>query len=246
MRKFTITAITTAATVAAGIAAGAATAPASARALKVHVDSVRAGGMLANKYAFCQPAHQGHTTAGPNVNPRISWSKGPRGTKSYAVILYDTDSPAEHREKMNKEGETLTAAVKRQAFYHWVLVDIPAGVRAIKEGEASHERVLHGKPASPAPAGGVNGLNDYTKVTAANPAMKGSYYGYDGPCPPWNDDDVHHYHFAVYALSVKTLDLPKDFDGPAALAAMKGKILAQGEEPTIYTQNPANGAKVEK
>jgi phosphatidylethanolamine-binding protein (PEBP) family uncharacterized protein len=74
--------------------------------------------------------------------------------------------------------------------------------------------------------------------------MKGQYYGYDGPCPPWNDDLVHHYHFTVYALSVPSLGLPKDFDGPAAMDAMKGKILAQGEELGLFTQNPAKGAKV--
>jgi phosphatidylethanolamine-binding protein (PEBP) family uncharacterized protein len=66
------------------------------------------------------------------------------------------------------------------------------------------------------------------------------------PCPPWNDDVVHDYHFTVYALSVKSLDLPKDFDGAAALAAMKGKILAQGVVIGNYSQNPAKGAKVDK
>lgn len=219
---------------------------ASAASLKVQVDSVKSGGMLANKFAFCAPAAQGHTTAGANINPSIKWSKGPRGTKSYAIILYDTDSPAEQREKMNKEGETLTAAVKRKIYNHWVLIDIPPSVRSIKEGAASHERVLHGKPATPAPAGGVNGLNDYTTATAANPAMKGSYYGYDGPCPPWNDENLHHYHFSVYALSMKSLNLPKDFDATAAKEAMKGNILAEGDLVTVYTQNPAKGAKVGK
>ncbi len=53
-------------------------------------------------------------------------------------------------------------------------------------------------------------------------------------------------HFAVYALSVKTLKLPKDFDATAAKEAMKGKILAEGELLTVYTQNPAKGAKVGK
>jgi Raf kinase inhibitor-like YbhB/YbcL family protein len=231
---------------AAGITSGLASLPASAASLKVTVDSVKNGGMLANKYAFCMPAAQGHTTAGPNINPSIKWSKGPSGTKSYAIILYDTDSPAEQREKMNKEGETLTAAVKRKVFNHWVLVDIPSRVRSIKEGEASHERVLRGKPPTPAPVGAVNGLNDYTTATAANPAMKGNYYGYDGPCPPWNDENLHHYHFAVYALSVETLNLPKDFDAAAAKEAMKDKVLAEGELLTVYTQNPAKGAKVEK
>lgn len=225
------------------LAAGAAliAAPAMAATLKVHVDSFKNGGTVPNKYAFCAPAAQGHTTGGPNINPSIAWSKGPKGTQSYAIILYDTDSPAEHREMMNKEGVTMTSDVKRHDFFHWVLVDIPANVTAIKEGADSNARVLHGKPA--ASTVGVKGLNDYTKVTASNDAMKGQYYGYDGPCPPWNDDIVHRYHFTVYALSVKSLDLPKDFDGPAAQDAMKGKILAQGEELGLYTQNTAKGAK---
>jgi Raf kinase inhibitor-like YbhB/YbcL family protein len=217
-------------------------APAAARTLKVHVDSIKNGDALANKFAFCAPAAQGHTTLGGDINPSISWSKGPRGTKSYAIILYDPQSPAEHREMMNKEGVTMGADIKRHNFYHWVLVDIPKDVTSIKEGADSNARVVHGKPATPS-AVGVKGLNDYTKVTASNDAMKGQYYGYDGPCPPWNDDLVHNYHFTVYALSVSSLDLPKDFDADAAQAAMKDKILAQGEAVGLYTQNPTKGAK---
>jgi Raf kinase inhibitor-like YbhB/YbcL family protein len=228
---------------AAGAAAVLAATSVAAPTLKVSVDSFKNGGMMPNKYAFCVPAAQGHTSDGPNVNPSISWSKGPRGTKSYAIILYDTDSPAEQREKMNKEGETLTAAVPRRNFFHWVLVDIPSNVTSIKEGADSNVRVLHGKPATPSTTG-IKGPNDYTKATASNDAMKGQYYGYDGPCPPWNDENLHHYHFTVYALSVSSLNLPKDFDGPAAMEAMKGKILAQGEELGLFTQNPAKGAKV--
>ena len=224
---------------AAGILALTSTA---APALRVNVDSFKNGGMMPNKYAFCVPSAQGHTTGGPNLNPSISWSKGPRGTKSYAIILYDTDSLAEQREKMNKEGEIITAAVPRRNFYHWVLVDIPTSVTSIKEGADSNARVLHGKPATPS-AAGVKGLNDYTKVMAANEAMKGQYYGYDGPCPPWNDENLHHFHFTVYALSVNSLNLPKDFDAATAQEAMKGKILAQGEVLGLFTQNPAKGAK---
>src|ERR1700682_3673232 len=179
---------------AAGAAAALAAAPASAQALKVSVDGVESGKMMPTKYGFCMPAAQGHAGPAPDISPRISWSKGPAGTKSYAVILHDTDSPAEQREKMNKEGETLTSAVPRRNFYHWILVDIPADVTAIAEGAESTARVPHGKPATPAAAGGARGLNDFTKVLAANEAMKGQYYGYDGPCPPWNDENLHHYH----------------------------------------------------
>jgi len=225
------------------LAAGIAATPAMAASLSVKVDDIKSGGTLANKYAFCVPAAQGHTQHGGNINPSLSWSKGPAGTKSYAVIVYDTKSPAEHREMMNKEGVTMTADIKRHDFFHWILADIPPSVTSIKEGADSSAWVAHGSPATPS-AAGLKGLNDYTKVMAANDAMKGNYYGYNGPCPPWNDDVVHEYHFTVYALSVSSLNLPKDFDAAAVQDAMKGKILAQGEFLGLYTQNPAKGAKV--
>jgi len=225
------------------VASALAAAPASASELKVSVDTFKDGEMIPNKYAFCAPAAQGHTEVGANFSPSISWSRGPRGTKSYAIILYDTDSPAEQRDKINKEGVTMTSAIPRRTFFHWVLVDIPPNIRSLKEGADSEARVVHGKPATPA-AVGVRGLNDYTKVTAGNDATKGQYYGYDGPCPPWNDEVVHHYHFVVFALSEKTLDLPEGFDGAAVLDVITDKILAQGEVVGLYTQNPAAGAKV--
>jgi len=218
---------------------------ASAKTLKIGVDSIKSGGMIPTKYGFCMPAAQGHLGPGPDISPPVSWSKGPKGTQSYAVILTDTDSPKTDRDKMNKEGMTVPKTAERQTFYHWVLVDIPADVRALKEGNDSATRVVHGKPATQ-PAVGKHGLNMFTVVTAANDALKGKYYGYDGPCPPWNDENVHHYHFNVYALSVKSLGLPADFDGPAALEAMKGKILAEGKLDAIYTTNPAQGAKIPK
>ena len=231
---------------AASAAAGLAITPASAQALQVSVGSFKSGQMMPTKFAFCVPAAQGHTTAGPNISPPISWSKGPAATKSYAIILHDTEAPAEQREKMNKEGETLTTAVPRRNFFHWILVDIPANVTSLPEGAESTARVPRGKPATPAAGGGVRGLNDFTKVMAANEAMKGQYYSYDGPCPPWNDEAVHRYHFTVYALSVPTLNLGKEFDAAAATAAIKDKVLAQGEVVGLYTQNPAKGAEVPK
>lgn len=227
------------------IVAMASVSPASAATLKVRVDSIKNGGMVPVKYAFCIPAAQGHAGPGANISPPISWSKGPRGTKSYAVVLTDTDSPKENRDKMNKEGMTVPASSARQTFYHWVTVDIPANVTSLKEGNDSTARVVHGKPATPAGVG-TRGLNMFTVVFAANDAMKGKYYGYDGPCPPWNDETAHNYHFTVYALSVKSLNMPQDFDGPAAMEAMKGKILAEGKLDTIYTTNPATGAIVPK
>lgn len=218
---------------------------ASAASLKLKVASIKDGGAIPGKYALCVPAAQGHSAPGPNISPPISWSKGPKGTQSYVVTMTDTDSPKENRDKMNKEGMTVPSTTARRTFYHWVLVDIPANVRSLPEGAESEARVPHGKPATPAKIG-VRGLNMFTEVFAANDAMKGKYYGYDGPCAPWNDENVHHHHFMVYALSVKTLNLPADFGGPEAMEAMKGKVLAEGKLDAVYTQNPATGAVIPK
>lgn len=219
-------------------------APAHAAKLHVHVDGIKYGHPIPATYAFCAPAAQGHVAAAPDKSPRIAWSKGPAGTKSYAVFVYDTDSPAEHREWMNQEGQRLTASVKRKIFFHMVVVDVPATATALPEGEESDARVLHGK-AAPAKIG-VHGANSFTQAFAANEAMKGTYYGYDGPCSPWNDDNAHHYHFAVFALSVPSLGLKGDFDGTAALAAMKGKVLAEGQFLGLYSTDPAVIAKLPK
>lgn len=206
--------------------------------LSVKVDHVAPGGHLPAQYAVCIAKTPGHMGFGQDINPEISWSPGPKGTQSYAIFLEDTDSPATHRDWMNKPGKILTASLPRHIFFHWVLVDIPATTTSIAEGAVAHGLVPHGRAQSASPIG-LAGVNSYTMAFAGKPAMQGSYYGYDGPCPPWNDEIVHHYHFKIYALSVPKLTLPPNFDGLAALAAMQGKILAKGEELTLYTTNPS-------
>jgi Raf kinase inhibitor-like YbhB/YbcL family protein len=210
----------------------------------VKVASIKPGGAIPTKYAFLMPAAQGHVTAGGDISPPISWSKGPRGTKSYAIVLTDPDNPAEQREKMNKEGMTVASSAKRRTVFHWVLVDIPPNVTSLKEGAESEGRVAHGKPATTKL--GVRGLNDFTEFMANNEQMKGQYHGYDGPGPSWNDELLHRYVFTVYALSVPTLNLSGDFRGAAAMEAIKDKVLAEGKLETKYTTNSATGAVVPK
>lgn len=215
-------------------------APASAAGLKVQVGGIANGKPIPPQFTFCVPAAQGHVSRGPDKNPRVSWSKGPKGTLSYAIIAFDTDVPT-IRTDMNQEGKTLPADMPRRTFYHWVLVDIPAAVRSIAEGADADGAVPHGKPPGKTKLG-VRGLNDFTGAFAANEAMKGNYGGFDGPCPPWNDLRLHHYHFAVYALDLAELKLPELFGGAEAVAAMKGHILASGAVVGTYTLNPALGA----
>jgi phosphatidylethanolamine-binding protein (PEBP) family uncharacterized protein len=68
--------------------------------------------------------------------------------------------------------------------------------------------------------------------------MKGSYYGYDGPCPPWNDSIVHHYHFTLYALDVERCPIEGELTGPRVREAIEGHVLAQASLVGTYAINP--------
>ena len=63
------------------------------------------------------------------------------------------------------------------------------------------------RPGPHAPRGARQGINDYTGWFAGDKDMAGNYFGYDGPCPPWNDEIPHRYVFTLYALDVPRLDV---------------------------------------
>lgn len=180
---------------------------------------------ISEEFAFCIPAQSGHTTKGGNISPEISWRRAPEGTKSYAIIMVDPDVPATF-DNANTEGKTLLKDMPRQDFYHWVLVDIPAPLTKLEKGVESAGGT------TPKPAGkmqhGVRGINSYS-------ANNG---GYDGPCPPWNDERLHHYHFKVFALDVESLGLEGIFGGTEVMQAMRGHVLAEGEVVGTFTNNP--------
>jgi Raf kinase inhibitor-like YbhB/YbcL family protein len=182
------------------------------------------------------PAAQGHSANGPNKNPAIRWSKGPYGTQSYALIVVDTDVPSVF-DDANKEGKTIPAGMKRINFYHMILVDIPLAKTSLAEGADANGITQGGKTPGPT-ANGIRGINDYTAAFTGDPKMAGNYGGYDGPCPPWNDKRLHHYHFRVYALDVPSLVLTGTFGAKEAEAAIAKHILAKGELVGTYTQNP--------
>jgi Raf kinase inhibitor-like YbhB/YbcL family protein len=83
------------------------------------------------------------------------------------------------------------------------------------------------------------GINDYTDWFAGDNDMRGDYYGYDGPCPPWNDEIVHRYVFTLFALDVaELLDIEGKLTGQQVRAAMQGHILAEASLTGTYTLNP--------
>ena len=97
---------------------------------------------------------------------------------------------------------------------------------------------MKGKPGPAAPNGTRHGLNDYTKWFAGDENMRGDYYGYDGPCPPWNDLRLHRYVFTLYALDVPHVDVHGDLTGANARLAIAGHVLAQASLTGTYTLNP--------
>lgn len=195
------------------------------------------GGPIPDEYAFCKPAAEGHIAMSRNLSPAIAWSGAPAGTRSFAIICHDPDVPSK-ADDVNKEGRTVPASLPRVNFFHWVLVDIPATVSSLPAG-ADSDGVTPGGKAPGATAHGVRGINNYTDWFASDPEMKGDYGGYDGPCPPWNDELLHHYHFTVYALDVPSLGLAGRFGGPEALQAMEGHVLAKDTWVGTYTLNPS-------
>ena len=196
------------------------------------------------EYAFCAPDAKTHCTLGANRNPQLAWSDVPAGTKSLVLICHDPDVPGKP-DDVNQEGRVIPASLPRVDFFHWVLVDLDPAISEIKAGEFSGGVSVRGKagpnvPNLPTgPSGARQGINDYTMWFASDKDMSGNYFGYDGPCPPWNDSIVHHYVFTLYALDVAKCDVSGAFKGPDVVEAIKGHVLAQACITGVYSLNPA-------
>lgn len=169
-----------------------------------------------------------------NLNPHLAWGGLPEGTRSIAVLCVDADVPSVG-DDVNQEGKSIPTDLPRVDFFHWVLVDLAPSVSSIAEGAHSRGITQGGKDPGASPDGGLQGINDYTAWFAGDDDMAGDYGGYDGPCPPWNDERVHGYRFQVFALDVESLGLSGPFSGADARAAMAGHVLAQAEIVGLYT-----------
>ena len=196
------------------------------------------GGRIPGAFAFGVIDPAAHVKLSENMNPDLRWSDLPSETKSLALICHDPDVPS-RGDDVNKEGRTVPATLPRVEFFHWTLVDLPVDTGPIARGEFSRGVTPRGKPGPGAPRRALQGINDYTAWFAGDKDMAGNYFGYDGPCPPWNDERVHHYVFTLFALDVRSLSLATAFSGPDARKAMAGHILAQATLTGVYTLNPA-------
>lgn len=134
--------------------------------------------------------YSGFGCTGQNVSPAVIWKNAPAGTKSFALMVHDPDAPT-----------------GGAGFWHWVVVDLPAGTSFIAQGAGTADgRRL--------PAGARQIATDFGAP------------GWGGPCPP-PGDKAHRYHFTVYALKVDKLELPASATASLTGFMVNSNVLAK-------------------
>ena len=141
---------------------------------------------------------QGMGFDGGNISPHLAWENAPAGTKSFVVTMYDPDAPT------------------GSGWWHWIVVDIPAGTAELAKGAGSGKAVL--------PPGASQTRNDF------------GFAGFGGAAPP--PGALHHYIFTVHALKIDKLEID-----PLASGAMVGFMiymhsLGKATLTVTYTSNP--------
>lgn len=119
---------------------------------------------------------------GENRSPALRWSGAPAGTQSYAVTVYDPDAPT------------------GSGWWHWVVINLPAGVTELKPDAGA--------------AGGAN-----LPAGASQVRIDYGVAAWGGMCPP-PGAKPHRYQFTVHALKVPKLEIPAD-----ATAALAGFMI---------------------
>lgn len=189
--------------------------------LTVSSKSVANGKPIPTKFAYCMPDDNGKSKNAENISPEISWANAPKNTKSFAIVVVDPDVPAEF-DDANKDGKTIAENFPRKNFYHWLQFDIPANITNIGENM--------GKKST----SGISLTNDFAGGKNAP-----EFAGYDGPCPPWNDARLHHYHFTIHALDVEKLGVDKNASLSDAVAAIEKHTIAKGKLVGTYSNYKA-------
>jgi phosphatidylethanolamine-binding protein (PEBP) family uncharacterized protein len=114
-----------------------------------------------------------------------------------------------------------------------------AGWASLSQAEPNERGIVaREKPGPDAPGGLRHGNNDYENWFAGDAEMRGEYYGYDGPCPPWNDVLRHRYIFTLYAVDDPSLAVSGLPTGENVEKALAGHMLAEATLAGTYTLNP--------
>lgn len=131
---------------------------------------------------------------GSGVSPELNWTKGPKGTKSYAIVFIDT---------------TIAELNQPNFAYHWAVWNIPHDRHTLPEGiigvDPAHPTLIAPLPAS---------LKGATQSQARGVSR------FFGPCPSWTVTHAincgqppvarttDHYAFVIYALPEHDFDVP--------------------------------------
>jgi len=197
-----------------------------------------ANGRIPGRCAFAVQAPHGHVRLAANRNPQLQWSDAPAGTRSFVLTCIDADAPT-RPDDVNQEGRSVPAALPRAEFVHWLMVDLPPQLSEIAEGACSEGVTAKGKAEPAGPEHTRQGVNDYTGWFAGDADMGGSYQGYDGPCPPWNDERIHHYTFEILATDLDRCPVGEAFTLADLRKALDGHVLARASLVGRYSLNPA-------
>lgn len=198
--------------------------------------------VIPTEFCFAAQDTASHIALSANKNPHLGWENLPEGTRSLVLICHDPDVPT-RADDVNQEGRTVPASLPRADFYHWLLLDIPATQQEIAAGSHSAGITAHGKTGPQAPQGLRHGVNDYTAWFSGDATMAGTWFGYDGPCPPWNDEIVHHYIFTLYALGEPSLQVEGELTGENIKRALsQSTVLGTASLTGLYSLNPAVSA----
>ncbi len=207
--------------------------------MRIRSDDFRDMQPIPLECAFGRPGPDGEPCVlSQNRNPQLAWSDAPAATRSFVLTCIDGDAPSVG-DDVNREGRRVAASLPRADFVHWLIANLPADCNAIAHAACSDGVVARGKREPAGPRGCVQGCNDYVGWFAGDPDMGGDYLGYDGPCPPWNDERLHHYRFELHALDVARLDLAPGFTLDALRKAMHAHVLASAVLTGTFTLNPA-------
>ena len=199
-----------------------------ASALQLFAPGVKDGGPLKKDYVACvYSPTQRQVVHANNQSPALRWKKVPKGTKSFVLMMTDSDVPADRR-NVNVPGKVIADNVARRTVYHWLVTDIPTRVRKLRKGKGSLPPIHVG---------------EHVKQVRQSWASVASYQdpvslseSYIGPCPPSNDQRVHRYYFNLYALDVASV--PKKIDIKQLMQFVSKHALAQASLTTTWSNKP--------
>jgi len=86
----------------------------SAMALDLKSKDIAPGSKIKNDFVY-----KGMDCTGDNKSPELHWTGAPKGTKGFAVTLYDPDAPT------------------GSGFWHWVVINIPASTTSLAQSWSS-------------------------------------------------------------------------------------------------------------